>query len=186
MNEKDKGKGNAPDKKPDEGAGKKTAAPANKSKMVFLGAIAAAIVVNIIIAFVLIQVTKPKSPVEKEAEVKADSLQQTDKKHGELGEIGDPIDAIVNVAGTDGERLLKVVVRLEFPGGKGEEVSKEMKKISPRVKNLLIDMVSEIPLVELNEPTAKDKIRSNLLRKINNAMPKLEVTDVLLDQFIIQ
>ena len=61
-----------------------------------------------------------------------------------------------------------------------------MKKISPRVKNLLIDMVSEIPLVELNEPTAKDKIRSNLLRKINNAMPKLEVTDVLLDQFIIQ
>jgi hypothetical protein len=111
----DKGKGAAPDKKPEEAAGKKPVAPVNKSKMIFLGAIIAAIVVNIIIAFVLIQVTKPKNPVEKEAEVKADSLQQTDKKHVELGEIGDPIDAIVNVAGTDGERLLKVVVRLEFP-----------------------------------------------------------------------
>jgi flagellar basal body-associated protein FliL len=90
------------------------------------------------------------------------------------------------VAGTDGERLLKVVVRLEFPGGKGEEFVKEMKKISPRVKNLLIDIVSEMSLVELNEPAAKDKIRSSLLRKINNSMPKVEVVDVLLDQFIIQ
>ena len=41
-------------------------------------------------------------------------------------------------------------------------------------------------LVELNEPAAKDKIRSSLLRKINNTMPKVEVADVLLDQFIIQ
>ena len=186
MNEKEKGKEKEKDKKADDSPEKKPPAALNKTKIVFFGIIAAAIVFNIIVAFVLIQATKPKNPTEKEAQVKADSLQQNEKSHAEIGEIGDPIDAIVNVAGTDGERLLKVVVRLEFPGGKGEEFAKEMKKISPRVKNLLIDLVSEMSLVELNEPAAKDKIRGSLLRKINNTMPKVEVTDVLLDQFIIQ
>jgi flagellar basal body-associated protein FliL len=41
-------------------------------------------------------------------------------------------------------------------------------------------------LAELNEPTAKDKILKNLMRKINATMPKVEVVDALLDQFIIQ
>jgi flagellar basal body-associated protein FliL len=77
-------------------------------------------------------------------------------------------------------------VRLEFPSGKGEEFVKEMKKISPRVKSLLIDILSEMTLAELIEPAAKDKILKNLLRKINATMPKVEVVDVLLDQFIIQ
>jgi flagellar basal body-associated protein FliL len=186
MNEKEKGKEKEKEKRADDAPEKKPPVSLNKSKIVFFGIIAAAIVFNVIIAFVLIQATKPKNATEKEAQAKADSLQQGEKMHTEIGEIGDPIDAIVNVAGTDGERLLKVVVRLEFPSGKGEEFTKEMKKISPRVKNLLIDLVSEMSLVELNEPAAKDKIRTSLLRKINNTMPKVEVLDVLLDQFIIQ
>jgi flagellar basal body-associated protein FliL len=41
-------------------------------------------------------------------------------------------------------------------------------------------------LVELNEPNAKEKILKNLLRKINASMPRVEVINVLLDQFIIQ
>jgi flagellar basal body-associated protein FliL len=50
----------------------------------------------------------------------------------------------------------------------------------------MIDIVSEMTLVELNEPNAKEKILKNLLHKINATMPKVEVLDVLLDQFIIQ
>jgi flagellar basal body-associated protein FliL len=182
MNEKGKEKEKAP-----EGAGeKKPASSVATSKMLFPAIIAGTIIFNIIVALVLIQMTKPKGAAEKEAEAKADSLHQREMKHAELGEIGEPIDAIVNIAGTDGERLLKVVVRLEFPSGKGEEFVKEMKKISPRVKSLLIDILSEMTLAELIEPAAKDKILKNLLRKINATMPKVEVVDVLLDQFIIQ
>jgi flagellar basal body-associated protein FliL len=182
MNEKGKEKEKAP-----ESAGEKKPAPGiAKSNMLFPAIIAAAIVFNVIVALVLIQITKPKGSAEKEAEAKADSLHQGDSKHAEMGEFGDPIDVIVNVSGTDGERLLKVVVRLEFPSGKGEEFVKEMKKISPRVKSILIDIVSEMTLAELNEPPAKDKILKNLLSKIHATMPKVEVVDVLLDQFIIQ
>ncbi len=176
--EKDKAAGGGADKKP--------ASTIAVSKFLFPGIIAGAIVVNIIIALVLIQITKPKNPVEKEIETKADSLHQHQSRLDELGEIGEPIEAIVNITGTDGERLLKIVVRLEFPSGKGEEFVKEMKKISPRVKSFLIDIVSEMTLAELNEPSSKDKILKNLLRKINATMPKIEVLDVLLDQFIIQ
>jgi flagellar basal body-associated protein FliL len=184
MNEKEKGK--EKDKAQEATGEKKPVSPNAKSKILFPAILAAAIVFNIIVAFTLIQMTKPKSPVEKETEAKADSLHQRESKSGEMGEIGDAIDVIVNISGTNGDRLLKIVVRLEFPGGKGEEYVKEMKKISPRVKNLLIDIVSEMTLAELNEPSTKDKILKNLLRKINSAMPKIEVLNVLLDQFIIQ
>jgi flagellar basal body-associated protein FliL len=182
MNEKGKEKDKAPD-----GAGeKKPASSIATSKYLFPAIIAGTIIFNIIVALVLIQMTKPKGAAEKEADAKADSLHQGQSRYSEMGEIGDPIDAIVNITGTDGERLLKVVVRLEFPSGKGEEFVKEMKKISPRVKSLLIDIVSEMTLAELNEPAAKDKILKNLLRKINATMPKVDVSNVLLDQFIIQ
>jgi flagellar basal body-associated protein FliL len=182
MNEKEKGK----EKAPEAGQEKKPAKPATASKILFPAILAGAVIFNVIFAVVLIQITKPKSSVEKESQAKADSLQMKESKSGEMGEIGDPIDVIVNIAGTNGERLLKVVVRLEFPAGKGEEFVKEMKKISPRVKNELIDIVSEMTLVELNEPNAKEKILKNLLRKINASMPRVEVINVLLDQFIIQ
>jgi flagellar basal body-associated protein FliL len=182
MNEKDKGK----EKAAEAPADKKPAASGDKNKILFPAILAGAVILNIVFAIVLIQVTKPKNPAEKEAQAKADSLQVKESKSGEMGEIGDPIDVIVNIAGTNGERLLKVVVRLEFPGGKGEEFIKEMKKISPRVKNVLIDIVSEMTLAELSEPAAKEKILKNLLRKINATMPKVEVLDVLLDQLIIQ
>jgi flagellar basal body-associated protein FliL len=182
MNEKGKEK----EKAPEGAAEKKPTSSIATSKFLFPAIIAGTIIFNIIVALVLIQMTKPKGAVEKEAEAKADSLHQRESKYAEMGEIGDPIDAIVNITGTDGERLLKVVVRLEFPSGKGEEFVKEMKKISPRVKSLLIDILSEMTLAELNEPAAKDKILKNLLRKINATMPKVEVTNVFLDQFIIQ
>jgi len=184
MNEKEKGK--EKEKAPEGAVEKKPVQGAAKSKILFPAIIAGTIVLNIIIALVLIQMTKPKGSTEKEAEAKADSLHQRDSKHAEMGEIGEPIDAIVNVKGTDGERLLKVVVRLEFPSGGGEEFAKEMKKISPRVRSLLIDIVSEMTLAELNEPAAKDKILKNLLIKIHATIPKVEVLNVLLDQLIIQ
>ncbi len=184
MNEKEKGK--EKEKAPEAGGEKKAGPGGVPSKILFPAIIAGTIIINVIIALVLIQATKPRSTNEKEAEAKTDSLHQMQSKHAEMGEIGDPIDAIVNVSGTDGERLLKVVVRLEFPGGKGEEFVKEMKKQSPRVRSLLIGIISEMTLAELNEPAAKDKICKNLLSKIHSTMPKVEISDVLLDQFIIQ
>ena len=113
MNEKEKDKGK--EKASDSSADKKPQKDGNKSKILFMGILAAALVFNVIVAVVLIQMTKPKNPAEKEAEAKADSLQLHQAGTSEMGEIGEPIDAIVNIAGTNGERLLKVVVRLEFP-----------------------------------------------------------------------
>jgi len=87
--------------------------------------------------------------------------------------IGDPIDAIVNVAGTDGERLLKVVVRLEFPGGK-RGIREGMKKIlaagqkpadRPGVRNVFGGT---------QRTGGKRQNPQQFMRKINNTMPKVE------------
>ena len=69
MNEKEKDKGK--EKASDSSADKKPQKDVNKSKILFMGILAAALVFNVIVAVVLIQMTKPKNPAEKEAEAKA-------------------------------------------------------------------------------------------------------------------
>jgi flagellar basal body-associated protein FliL len=160
----------------------------NATKLLFYAIIAAAVVCNIILATVLIQVTKPKDAAEKDAEAKADSVKMAQERVTEIGGVSDPVEAVVNIAGTNGERFLKVIVKLEFDDKKFPKLSEELKKRSPKFKDLLIDQLSQMTLTELNEPETKTKIRQNMLRLVNNSMPQQEgeVRDIFIDQFIIQ
>ncbi|MDD5672920.1 MAG: flagellar basal body-associated FliL family protein [Chitinivibrionales bacterium] len=195
MNKKPDEKAPAPER---EKGGEDAAAPAKKKpanmqQIIFLGIIVGVVVLNTIIALVLVSATRPKRPDEKAAEMKADSLKATTEAVlSEGAPLEPPIEAIVNIAGTDGERFLKVVVVLwydkkKYPkmgGGEGGG----MKEKAPMYKDMLIEILSPMTLPELNEPDVKDKIRKNLLRMINNTMsPKEgEISNVLIDQFIIQ
>ena len=100
------------EKRPEKGAAE--AAPAegpkpgkklDTGKILFYAIIAGAVVFNVIVAIVLINVTRPKDVAEKEAEAKNDSLKTTQERSTEIGGVTDPIEAVVNIAGTNGERF---------------------------------------------------------------------------------
>jgi flagellar basal body-associated protein FliL len=179
--------------------GPKPSKKINTGKILLYAIIAGALVLNTIVAVVLINVTKPKDPAEKEAEAL-----KTAHGEGEGGApavhegepIEDPVEAIVNIAGTGGDRFLKVVLLLcydpqKYPkllGGGGGEGGKALGAKKAVLKDILIEILSQMTLVELGEPETREKIRMNFLRKANNTLPPGvgEYSNVLIDQFIIQ
>jgi flagellar basal body-associated protein FliL len=99
-----------------------------------------------------------------------------------------PIEAIVNIAGTDGERFLKAAIIFEYDDAAYPELGQELIKRAPKFKNLLIDNLSKMTLMDLTEPDAKERIRKNLLKHINNTIPAKigEVREVLFTTYLIQ
>jgi flagellar basal body-associated protein FliL len=181
------------EKKPEAGAADAGEAPKpakklNTGRIIFYAVIAGAVVFNIIVATVLINVTRPKDVAEKEAEAKNDSLRATQERSTEIGGVSDPVEAVVNIAGTNGERFLKVVIRYEYDDRKFPKMGEELKKRAPKLKDLLIERISPMTLTELNEPETRAKLRQDILRVSNNSMrpEEGEFRDVFIDQFIIQ
>jgi flagellar basal body-associated protein FliL len=184
------------EKKPERGASAAEGAPEapkpakklDTGRILFYAVIAGAVVFNIIIATVLVNVTRPKDVAEKEAEAKNDSLKATQERSTEIGGVSDPVEAVVNIAGTNGERFLKVVIRYEYDDRKFPKMAEELKKRGPKLKDLLIERISPMTLTELNEPETRAKLRQDILRVSNNSMrpEEGEFRDAFIDQFIIQ
>lgn len=159
-------------------------------KGLFFGVIGGIILINAVVAFLLVQSTRPKNTEEIEAKAKADSVKTAGEESTKMGATTAeaPIEATVNIAGTDGERFLKASVIFEWDEVQYPQLAVELEKRAPKFKDLLIDHMSKLTLIEVTEPDAKEKIRKDLLRLVNNTLPpKLgEIKEVYFTQFIIQ
>lgn len=181
----------AKDKKPAQEAPAEQPKPVKKmntGKILLYAVVGGVILFNTIVAFVLIQATRPKDAVEKASEAKVDSLKNSQTHSVEIGAVSSPIEAVVNIAGTNDERFLKVVVRFEYDDKKYAKLGEELKRFEPKLKDLLIELISPLTLTEINEPETKTKLRQDMLRTTNNALPAEvgQFRDVFIDQFIIQ
>ncbi len=160
------------------------------NRVAFFGVLAGMVLLNAVIAFFLVRATSPESQQRKEARIHADSLKKAIEKATEMGATtaDNPIEAVVNIAGTDGERFLKAAIIFEYDDVAFPDLGAELEKRAPKFKNLLIDHLSKMTLMDLTEPDAKDRIRKNLLKLINNTIPAKtgEVREVLFTTYLIQ
>jgi flagellar basal body-associated protein FliL len=121
-----------------------------------------------------------------------------------------PVEVLVNIAGTDGERFLKAALVMEYldkygskkePEKKeGEKKEGEKKQASPtgmaaaiklrmpKYKNYLLENLSKMTMAELTAPETKEKIRKDLIQMVNNSLPPNlgVVKDIYFTQYIIQ
>ena len=178
--------------------------PAKSNKLLLIGIIAGVLVVEVVFGIIFIKMTAPKPIDEIEAKMNADSLQKIEEESTSMGATTaeTPIEVLVNIAGTEGERFLKAAVVLEYQdkeakksGGKGEGEKKVGSPLGeailqrmPKYKSYLIESLSKMTFAEISAPEAKEKIRKDLLRMVNGTLPpKLgEVGDIYFTQFIIQ
>ncbi|MBN1576076.1 MAG: flagellar basal body-associated FliL family protein [Chitinispirillaceae bacterium] len=160
------------------------------NKYLIIGILAGVIILNALVAFMLITVTKPKSADEITAKTQADSLQSAAQRITSMGATtaAAPIEAIVNIAGTNGDRFLKAAIIFEYDDQEYPDLGEELARRAPRFKNLLIDHLSRLTLVDVTEPDAKEKIRKDLVRIVNATLPPKmgEVREVLFTTYIIQ
>jgi flagellar basal body-associated protein FliL len=162
----------------------------NKSnKFVFIGILAGVVLLNALAAFLLFQMTRPASQDDKRAKIQADSLKKVEENATVMGATTEkPIEAIVNISGTDGQRFLKAAVLFEFDDQTYPDLGVELDRRAPKFKNLLIDHLSRLTLIEVSEPDAKERIRKDFLKVVNSTLPaKLgEIREVFFTTYIIQ
>lgn len=159
------------------------------NKIILIGIIAGVIIINTIVAFVFIQLLKPPNREEVEEKIKADSLKQSITEQTTIGAVTDPpLEAIVNIAGTEGMRFLKVVIVFEYNDKKDKRLGDELARRSAKLKDMLIEQLSAMTLEELSEPDVRTQIRKEFMRTVNNTLPvKIgQITNVYINEFIIQ
>lgn len=161
------------------------------NRFLVIGIIIAGILINIVVAFLIIKVTRPVSEEQKMAKRQADSLEQANEIATTMGATTseNPVEAVVNIAGTSGERFLKAAIIFEYDDKEYPVLGEELIRRAPKFKDLLINHLSRLTLEEVNELDAKDKIRKDLLRLVNATLPKKEVgevREVLFTTYIVQ
>jgi flagellar basal body-associated protein FliL len=198
----------APSKDREKEESKKSSDAAPKSnKMLFMGIIAGVIVLELAAGFIIIKLVMPKPSVEMEAGAHEDSTARQEEQMTAMGSTTaeTPVEVVVNIAGTDGERFLKAAVVLEYEERGGEAKKKEggghgegkaalspmasaIQQRLPKYKSYMIEYLSKMTITEVTAPDAKEKIRKDFIRLVNNTLPADlgEVKDIYFTQFIIQ
>jgi len=163
--------------------------PPEKRSMLVWIIIGVIILIEIPVMFFIIKVTRPKDPVELAAQATADSLAAVSKMATEVGVTYEtPVEAIVNIAQTGGDRYLKVRLLLEFDDDKYPDSPLLLTSRLPHIKNILIEVLSTMTLQDLADVSAKSRIKNVFMTRVNAMLPakKVQLSNVLFDEYLIQ
>jgi len=183
-------KGKKEEEKPAEGApegaaGAKKAKDSNKLVLIII-LLSIVAVQAVIVYFIVPKPVNEEARAEKAAQ---DSLRTAQEAATKMGDLTDdtPIETIVNIAGTDGERFLKCAIILEYDG-RNKGLGEELRRRAPRHRSMLNSYMSKLTLMEVTDPQMRDKILKDLVRMINNDLPDRmgEIRGVIFKDYIIQ
>jgi flagellar basal body-associated protein FliL len=180
-------------------------APAKNSRMFFIGVLAVVLGFQAVLGIVIVRMATARPaaaalPDARANHMQLDSAARAANDETAMGETTaqTPLDVVVNIAGTDGERFLKASVILEYSdreakkaGGKEEKASPLGEAITqrmPKFKSFLIDELSKMTIDQLNAPDAREHIRKEFLKMANESLPSTlgEVRNVYFTEFIVQ
>lgn len=88
---------------------------------------------------------------------------------------------LVNLSGTDGNRLLKVNLDLEVSG---ENVITEIDKRTPQIRDIIIILLSSKSYQEVSSRAGKDRLRDEIKDTLNAFLTHGNVVNVLYTEFI--
>ncbi|MGM0462293.1 MAG: flagellar basal body-associated FliL family protein [Fibrobacterota bacterium] len=171
--------------------------PGKKSNLLLLiGIIAGIILAQVLIGFVTIQFISPdksseNSPQEESGEDgDAQPEQAAESVENEIILNDAAFETVVNIAGTDGNRFLKVRIILAYDEDDRENkdlISHALKRQS-RFKSEAINYLSSLTLKEVLDSNAQENIRSDLLVRFNSILPREagEFSNVYITEFIVQ
>jgi flagellar protein FliL len=120
-------------------------------------------------------------PADATAKKPAKKVEETNKHEPEVG--ADLEVFVVNLAGQAPARYLRTALSL---GLKSEKEKEEVKELSGPIRDAVIMYLTERKVEELLDVQGKAKLRTELLKKINEAVGKKLVLNVYFKEFLIQ
>jgi len=152
-----------------------------------IGIIAGIILIQCAIMWLFFIPKPPEDPAQVQARITEKARQDSIAAATYVGAFTDPIEVIVNIAGTDAERFLKAAIVLEYDE-KNSILAAELPRRTQRYRDMLISYLSSLTLAEVTAPGAQAKICSDILRQINVSLPENAgaVRNVVISNYIIQ
>jgi len=92
--------------------------------------------------------------------------------------------AIVNIAGTNGRRYLKITVQIEIP--EDEKLIKEVEARKPLLSDRLIQILTSKPLEEVTSPGIMDILKRQITDQFGKELGTDRIKGVYLTEFVIQ
>lgn len=146
------------------------------------------------IAFAIVKITAPKNEV-------ADTTAQdsTTDTTGSSAQISKPDDEvvqatvltfIVNIAGTDAERYLKLSLQVAYDGKKASKNKTFLTSLASAevpAKNYINQYLSSLTLENVSDKNAQQNIRGDLVRGVNGLLPEgVELSNIYITEYLIQ
>ena len=126
---------------------------------------------EVVIALFFVNKLKPEDQTLKTVQEEQKREEEMRKKQTEMGATLDKaIDVTVNIAETNGERFLKAAVQLEWDSADpllGAEIVSRL----PKIKNIIIDILSSRSMSELMTVDGKKNIRDAIVADVNAILP---------------
>jgi len=95
-----------------------------------------------------------------------------------------PMEAfIVNIADTNGERYLKLVIQLEVSD---RSIIPELEQLKPKLRDSILDLLTPKTYKDLMDLSGKQRLREDIAGRVNNILSKGKVTKVYFTDFVIQ
>jgi flagellar FliL protein len=95
-----------------------------------------------------------------------------------------PMDAfVINIAETNGERYLKIVMQLEVTDSAAVA---ELDQSKARLRDSILDLLTSKAYKELVDVAGKQRLREDIAGRINNILQKGKVNKVYITEFVIQ
>ncbi|MGM0443810.1 MAG: flagellar basal body-associated FliL family protein [Fibrobacterota bacterium] len=186
-------------KNPEEEGEKSEGKIKKKSSLpLLIGLIAGQLIFVTVIAFVMIRFFQaPQDREERPDKTEQRSSDSEDARTSDDEYIEEEVilteasfETVVNIAGTEGTRFLKVNLELAYDAGKkkNKKLLETAATMSSNFKSIAIDHLSSLTLKEVLDPNAQKNISSDLLIKFNNALPLQagEFSNVYITEFIVQ
>ncbi len=100
-----------------------------------------------------------------------------------VGEIFALEPFVVNLADPKGRRYLKVQLKLEI---ENPEALERTQKAAPKLRDLVIIMLTSLTFEEVMTPEGKIRIRDELLERFNQVMRPDRVKNIYFTEFVVQ
>ncbi len=173
------------EKKAPEAAPAAAAAPSSGGKPILF--IALAIFNMIVVAGVgaMIYLNKKKEAAEPKLDAVIQGEKEAQKKEADEPEfIGKliPLETfLVNLSGSRGQKLAKINMELEV---NNDEVQKEIDKLKPKIRDIIIIILSSKAYAQVATTEGKDALREEIRDQVNLFLTKGKINRVYFTEFI--
>ncbi|MBU4263651.1 MAG: flagellar basal body-associated FliL family protein [Proteobacteria bacterium] len=159
-------------------AGEGTVEPTKKSKKILFIILGAAILLlGAGGYFAYTQFLAPKPPPVEQAPVNPADMPET------VGEIVTLEPFVVNLADPRGNRYLKMKISMEL---ETLEAAERVQKVTPKLRDLVIMMLTSLSFEEVMTPEGKLRIRDELLERFNRVTRPDKVKNIYFSEFVVQ